>query len=410
VTPPALSEPVRSPPSLEATGQCSGALHHASGTDPVVAVIWQRFGPYHLARLRGAADVLKPRGWRVIGLEIAEEDEYRWSPAAEALVSRHTLFPNQDYSTIPARYIRRRVVEALDRLQPSAVCINGWAVSEAVAALSWCRSNRRRGILMSETFEPSRNPLKTYVKQRRVRQFDAAFVGGRLHARYLASLGYPPDRIEIGYDVVDNHHFNRAVPTFTGRCRGVSEKRYVLANTRFLERKGIDALLRAYARYRALEAPRPRNDAPWHLVISGSGEMEQAWKLLAGELGVADTVHWPGFVQYEDLPAVYRSAGVFVHPARREPWGLVVNEAAAAGLPLIVGRRVGAACELVREEENGFLVDPDDIESLAGLLVRVSRMSNAERRSMGEASRRIAADFGPERFGRALERLLAGEA
>jgi glycosyltransferase involved in cell wall biosynthesis len=402
VTPPALSEPVRSPPSMEATSQCSGALRHASGKDPVVAVIWQRFGPYHLARLRGAADVLKPGGWRVIGLEIAEEDEYRWSPAAEALVSRHTLFPMQDYSTIPARYIRRRVVEVLDRLQPSAVCINGWAVSEAVAALSWCRSNRRRGILMSETFESSRNPLKTYVKQRRVRQFDAALVGGRLHTGYLASLGFPRHRVEIGYDVVDNQHFSRAGSPYVG----VPKKRYMFANTRFVPRKGIDALLRAYARYRAIEAQDRQSGAPWHLVISGSGEMEQLWKRLADELRVADTVHWPGFIQYERLPAAYRSAGVFVHPARREPWGLVVNEAAAAGLPLIVGRRVGAACELVREGENGFLVDPDDVDSFAAALCRVTGMTEARRTSMGEASQRIAGRFGPERFGRALARCL----
>jgi glycosyltransferase involved in cell wall biosynthesis len=263
---------------------------------------------------------------------------------------------------------------------------------------------------MSETFESSRNTFKTWMRRWRVRQFDAALVGGRLHARYLASLGYPQHQVEIGYDVVDNHHFTRAVPSFTDRCTGLSEKRYVLANTRFLERKGIDALLRAYARYCLLDARQPRNDAPWHLVISGGGEMERPWKALAERLRVANTVHWPGFLQYQDLPSAYRSAGVFVHPSRREPWGLVVNEAAAAGLPLIVGHRVGAACELVREGENGFLVDPDDVESVANLLLRVSRMTDAERASMGAASQRIAAHFGPERFGRALRRCVVGNA
>ena len=373
---------------------------------PVVAVIWQRFGPYHLARLRGAADVLRTGGWQVVGIEVAEEDEYRWSANVERPVIRHTLFPKKNYSTLPARFIRRRVAEALDRLQPSAVCINGWSVPEAVAALRWCRSNRRRGILMSETFKSSGNPLKTYVKQRRVRLFDAALVGGRLHTRYLASLGFPAHKVEIGYDVVDNEHFTRAASPFAG----VPHKRYLLANTRFLQRKGIDALLRAYARYRDMQAQDSNAGEPWHLVISGSGEMEAPWKRLAARLRLTDTVHWPGFIQYEHLPAVYRSAGIFVHPAREEPWGLVVNEAAAAGLPLIIGRRVGAVCELVREGENGFLIDPDDTQSVAELLIRVTRMPDAERRSMGDASRRIADQFGPESFGRALERILAVEA
>jgi glycosyltransferase involved in cell wall biosynthesis len=373
-----------------------------SGPNNAVVIIWQRFGPYHLARLRSAAAALAASGCQVAGVEVAERDSYDWEPARDRDVLRHTLFPTQRYSALAARTIAERVAAALDRLQPWAVCINGWAVPEAVAALGWCRANRRKAILMSESFEPSRNPVKTWMKRWRVRQFDGALVGGRLHKEYLASLGFPPRRVEIGYDVVDNAHFTRP----GSPVDGIPVARFIFANTRFLRRKGIDALLRGYARYRALQA---HGVGPWPLVISGSGEMEEPWKRLAVRLGVADSVHWPGFVQYPQLPSAYRAAGVFVHPARREPWGLVLNEAAAAGLPLIVGERVGAACELVREGENGFIVDPDDTDSLAERLVRVTRMTDAERRSMGDASRRIARLFGPERFGQALERLLTFE-
>jgi glycosyltransferase involved in cell wall biosynthesis len=381
----------------------------ASNECRVVAVIWQRFGPYHLARLRGAAAVLAPSGWRVVGLEVAEEDHYRWGPAGDTVVNRLTLFPRREYASLSARSIRGRTTEALDQLQPSAVCINGWAAVEAVAALKWCRTNRRRAILMSETFESSKNPLKAGVRRWRVRQFDAALVGGRLHAGYLASLGYPRHKVEVGYDVVDSHYFSRPAPLFGNRYPALLGKQYFLANTRLLERKGIDALLRAYARYVMLETEKPGGGAWWHLVISGSGEMEGPCKRLADSLGVAGSVHWPGFLSYRELPSLYRSAGAFVHPARQEPWGLVVNEAAAAGLPLIVGRRVGAACELVREGENGFLVEPDDTESFAAVLCRVAEMTGAERASLGNASRRIAGEFGPERFGRGLERCLAVE-
>jgi glycosyltransferase involved in cell wall biosynthesis len=243
------------------------------------------------------------------------------------------------------------------------------------------------------------------VKRRRIRRFDAAVVGGRLHANYLGSFGYAAHRIEIGYDVVDNQHFGNGARSLMNRFPDLREKRYFLSNTRFLERKGIDALLRAYARYRGRETQ--RSAVPWHLVVSGAGEMEGRWKQLASELRVADTVHWPGFVQYDDLPSLYGSAGVFVHPARREPWGLVVNEAAAAGLPLIIGRRVGAACELVREQENGFLVDPDDVGSLADVLWRTTQLTAENLSSMGEKSKRLVAQFGPERFGMAIRRCLA---
>ena len=209
-------------------------------------------------------------------------------------------------------------------------------------------------------------------------------------------MGYPKDRVEIGYDVIDNDHFSRMSPPYSG----LVHRRYFLANTRFLPRKGIDALLRAYAVYRGSDT------TPWPLVISGSGSMERPWKALAAELGVASKVYWPGFVQYQQLPALYQSAGAFVHPARQEPWGLVVNEAAAAGRPLIVGRRVGAARELVREGQNGFLIDPEDLRAFAAVLGHTAGLTEAQRASMGAVSQGLVAQFGPERFGRALRRCL----
>ncbi len=368
--------------------------------------MWQRFGPYHVTRLRGAANALAPR-WQVLGLEVAERDHYEWDRAANTDVQRVVLFPGRAYECLPSRFVRARTREVLDQVQPSAVCVNGWAAAEAVAALKWCRVNRRRAILMSETFESAPNALKHQIRRWRVRQFDAALVGGRWQATYLAALGYPSQRVEIGYDVVDSAHFAGS-PAHITCIPGLIAKRYIFANTRFLPRKGIDALLRAYARYLVMDAEKPATDPPWHLVISGSGEMATTWKQLAEKLGVTGTVHWPGFVQYHELPQWYRAAGVFVHPARQEAWGLVVNEAMASNLPVIVGRRVGAACELVREGENGFLIDPDDTESFATVILRVACMTDAQRAAMGDASRRIVSNFGPDRFGQALKRCLTG--
>jgi glycosyltransferase involved in cell wall biosynthesis len=388
------------PPGSATVGPC--ACH------PTVAILWQRFGPYHLARLQAAERALRAHGWSVVGLEVAGADEYAWDRPGGS-VSRRTLFPEVAYASLDARRIRRAVTSALDAIGPAAVCINGWAVPEAVAALRWCRARKRRAVLMSESFEPSKSPIKEWVKRRRVRRFHAAIVGGSWHASYLSSLGFARP-IELGYDVVDNRHFAEGGAWAGARCGSLAGNPYLFANVRFLERKGIDALLRAYARYRMRAASAHAGRPVWHLVISGGGEKEPFWKRLALDLDVADTVHWPGFLQYAEVAAAYRSAGMFVHPARREAWGLVVNEAAAAGLPLIVGRRVGAACELVRDGENGFLVDPDDEHALAGVVTHIATMPDEARAAMGAASRRLAARFEPERFGEAVRRSITGAA
>jgi glycosyltransferase involved in cell wall biosynthesis len=114
-------------------------------------------------------------------------------------------------------------------------------------------------------------------------------------------------------------------------------------------------------------------------------------------------VVFPGFRQIDEIRAFYAGAGAFIHPALSEPWGLVINEAMASGLPVLSSRNVGAAEELVQEGVNGFSFDPEDVEELAGLMARMSGMSSEERLAMGRASERLILDWGPERFARGAQ-------
>jgi glycosyltransferase involved in cell wall biosynthesis len=115
-------------------------------------------------------------------------------------------------------------------------------------------------------------------------------------------------------------------------------------------------------------------------------------------LGLDGSVRLPGFVQYDGLRALYARAGAFILPSVSDPWGLVVNEAMAAGLPVLVSNRCGCAPDLVEEGRNGFTFDPYDIEGLARLMLRMSSMSDAERAAMGQASREIIRRWTPETF------------
>lgn len=117
---------------------------------------------------------------------------------------------------------------------------------------------------------------------------------------------------------------------------------------------------------------------------------------------VSGTVYFPGFRQIDELPRFYAHAGAFVHASTTEQWGLVVNEAMACGLPVIVSNRVGCAQDLVQEGVNGFTFDPYDVEQLAGLMQKVSS-SDFPLSAFGDASRTIIADWGPERFAAGLK-------
>lgn len=377
-----------------------------------LAVIWQRFGPYHLARLKGAAAHIP----RVVGIEVAARDHYAWEHDDDAHdFQRVTLFNDRTYESLSRREIRAAIFRQLEEITPDYVAINGWSVPEAVAALKWTRRNNKLAILMSESFEPSGNRIKEIIKSWRVRKFDAALVGGRWHAEYLQRLGFPKGKIEIGYDAVDNDHFagkgaGKGIGSILPeRRKGFAQKtsapfslaeKYFFANTRFLPRKKVDVLLRAFADYRR------QVSTPWSLVISGSGECESTWKALAKSLDLESHVHWPGFIQYDDLPVYYGLASAFVHIASREAWGLVLNEAAASGLPIIAGQRVGATCEMVNQQ-NGILVDPADLKSVTNALVKLTNMDDEERAAMAAASRTLASQYSADRFGQGLSRLVA---
>jgi glycosyltransferase involved in cell wall biosynthesis len=247
---------------------------------------------------------------------------------------------------------------------------------------------------------------KELVKRLRVSWCNAALVGGLWQTEYLKHLGFPEERIFLGYDAIDNAYFSKMADVARSKREQVTQElalpaRYFFANTRFLRRKNIDGLLNSYADYR-----RRTTGEPWQLVISGSGEMETEWKMLASQLGIETYVHWPGFVQYDLLPSYYALASAFVHPAHREAWGLVVNEAAACGLPVVVGSRVGASCELVRHEENGYLVDTNSQESLTKALLRLSLLDDGQRKAFGARSLQIANGYGPEKFGDGLRQAL----
>jgi len=377
-----------------------------------LAIIWMRFGPYHLARLRAAGRVLAPVGYRVHGIEIAGTDSvYEWDVVAgeESDFQRHTLFPGEDYNKLLPSRITAAVNECLDHLAPGAVSINGWGVPEARAALAWCRRHRVPAILMSETFPGGAsyrpNIVKELAKSWLVRRFDAALVGGEPHRQYVQKLGLPHDRIFRGYDVVDNDFFERGADQARGDAEALRKARelptrYFFANTRFLPRKNIDGLLRSYRMYRDR-----MGEQSWGLVISGSGSIQTELRQLADSLGLSD-VRWPGFLQYPDLPVYYGLASAFIHPAKAEPWGLVLNEAVAAGLPVLSSLKVGSAHELIRDGESGYLFDPFSDSSIADAMVRVTNLTTEDHESMGQASRRIAAEWGPNRFGSGLAKAL----
>jgi glycosyltransferase involved in cell wall biosynthesis len=407
----------------------------------VIAVHFARLGPYHLARLRSACEVLAPLGWRVVALEIAGADAtYEWEQESGGggQWERVTVFPDRVFEKIPAGEMKRGIVRELDRLRPDAVAIAGWGTVDARACLDWCKRNDAKAIVMSETraADGRRVWWKEWVKSRIVRRFDAALCGGESHKRYLVQLGMPEGRIALGYNVVDNDFFKSR----TADCGTWIDGSYFLASNRFVERKNLGRLLEGYKIFQdsVFRIQGAEKTGVWPLVLLGDGELRGELEARCAELGLKIAMGFPhegagstegqnlklnsyklktpagggcvvfaGFRQIGELPSFYAGAGAFVHPALEEPWGLVINEAMASGLPVLSSRNVGAAEELVVEGETGFLFDPGDVNSIAESLFKMFSMSEPARHKMGVEAREMLERKVPSRaFGEGLAKVL----
>src|SRR5882724_9387609 len=388
---------------------------------PAVAVIFHHIGPYHHARLNAAADRLT-----VTGVEWSAKASDAWgSPYSPAQYHKVSLFSEATDRYPGSAQLRQAFCWALEQAKPDVVAVNGWNNFGSLAAANCCA---RRGIPMVVMSESARGDepriwWKETIKRRIVDFYSAALVGGQRHVEYLVELGMPRDRIFTGYDVVDNAHFARRAleirdshlrrgyggqAAFEIRKKYGLPENYFLASARFIEKKNLTRLIRAYAEYRdrlkgtGVTDPGYNRGAPWDLVLLGDGPLRETFNTQLSILNLHSHVHLPGFKQYDELPVYYALANAFVHASTTEQWGLVVNEAIASGLPVIVSERCGCVPELV--QGNGFTFDPTNEQELTARLLEMALLSDQERKHMGDISYSIAANFAPERFSEGLER------
>nr|BCX00279.1 MAG: hexosyltransferase [Bacteroidota bacterium] len=365
---------------------------------------WPHLGPYHWIRVRAAAERLRVRNRKLFVLETAaREARYPWwgeAASAPEGVEHVRAFPEATFEALSPWKIHRRLEGLLEGLNPDVVVVNGYSLPDARAVLYWARRRKRRIVLMSDSRAEDlpRRPIREALKALLVRLADSALVAGTPQADYLRRLGLSASQIRCGLNVVDNAFFAEGVRKLRAAqtdLPGLEDRRpFFLAVGRLLGRKGYRELLRAYARYRE------EVGEPWRLILVGDGPLRGELESMASPL--RPDVVLAGARSGPELLAYYARAGAFVHPALQEQWGLVVNEAMACGLPVLVSRQSGCCWDLVEEGGNGATFDAHNTEELAERLRWMSDPAT-DRRALGRRSEEIIRQWGPERFGRALE-------
>ena len=370
----------------------------------MIKVVWliKNLVPYHHARYEAFASSFSGEAHLI---QVTNRDpfgvlEFKAPKSSYVL---HSLFPERNNSDISSVELWQELGRCLEAIDPDCVCVSGWGMTIGRMMELWALRSRVPTVIFSESteYDFERSFLKEGIKKQLVRAASSALVGGQAHREYMQQLGMDTNCIFLGHNVVDSSHFSApAVKRPDSLPDWFELNPYFLVCTRFGQKKNIPSLVRAYALYYGRS--REEGDQAFDLVIAGDGELRGEIEATVAASGVADKVKLLGAVDYSTLPWLYQNAQAFVHASTTEQWGLVVNEAMAAGVPVLISRRCGCAPDLVINDENGFQFDPFSEPDMAQVLWKFHCLPEKKRVSMGECSRKIIAQWGPARFAEGL--------
>lgn len=353
-----------------------------------ILLVWDRLGDYHRARVKALQNLVGHH--QVFYADLGAADKlYQWSNSDQA-DPQYFLLSDQPVEVPAASQRLENFKKIIQKHQIKVVGIAGYGRKEYRHFLWYCYRHRIQVILFAESWYGNHvwfNWLKGKMLQMLCHGFLVS--GERAKNHFHQKLGIPLEKIRTGYSSVDNAHFAKAQ-----KPASKAQNPVLLCVARFSEEKNLPFLIKAYQKSNIQEQ--------FQLWLVGGGQEEKNLRELANQHPNIRLMNW---VSYQELPDLYATADYFILPSRFEPWGLVANEAAAAGLPLILSEACGCLPELL-DETNGFSFSPDDLDGLVRILNHLPQIEQPTYETMSERSRQKVAAISAENWAQQFLALL----
>ena len=291
--------------------------------------------------------------------------------------------------------LNRGLKKGLRGADADAILCGGYNYVASWQALRWARQRRIPFMLWIESTEQdirSRNRVIEFLKTKFLRRCSAFVVPGKSSLRYVMNYGVPGSDTFTAPNAVDTELFAQraaAVRQEAARHRQALQlpPRFFLFVGRVVPEKGVFDLLEAYGKLT------PELRTLVNLVLVGEGSAREEVTRRAMQIAPGQ-VRCPGFVQRDQLASYYALSDVFVFPSHSDPWGLVVNEAMACGLPVISSDAAGCVEDLLEDNWNGRVVGRGDVVQLASAMEELGRDS-VLRTQMGNHCRERILRYSP---------------
>jgi glycosyltransferase involved in cell wall biosynthesis len=334
---------------------------------------------------------------KVIFLSETDPTLRQWRVYKDEICFSYEVLPSWRFRAGGLHFLlNARLSESLNKFSPEAIICGGYNYVASWQAQMWARRRRVRFVLWSESnaqdARGQRKPVE-FLKAHFRKRCDGFVVPGKSAFEYLRLLGAPAEMIFAAPNAVDNAFFAAQAEEAERQPAAFREKlglprRFILFVGRLVPEKGVFELLEAYAK---LESGLR---AEVGMVFVGDGLSREDLAQQAKRISPG-AVCFPGFAQREDLAGLYALAEALVLPTHSDPWGLVVNEAMACGLPIIVSSVAGCSVDLVEDGWNGYVVPPRDSEKLSVAINSLMRQPELKQRMSMRSLERIR-NYSPE--------------
>jgi glycosyltransferase involved in cell wall biosynthesis len=349
----------------DVSGSPNSGLRAAAEFKGKIALLTNFLPPYRikvLELLMGSVGALR------IFVSVQMESNRRWNAnwgALDVTVQRSLSWSSRDvhgngFQEDRTIHFPYDTVFQLRSYRPDAIIASEFGLRTVQAALYKCLFPRTKLLVwatISLVTEKYRGALRKLVRRLILKVADGVLVNGSSGAAYIEGLGYPRRRIHVVPQATDNDLF--AGPSVRADDRVCK----LLYTGQLIERKGLAQFHEQLSKWCSLH---PDREISWTLVGTGPlRETVESWKRPANyALNLLDEV------PYRELPAHYHRADIFTLPALADEWGLVVNEAMIAGLPVLGSVYSQAVEDLVAEGQNGWRFRPDHSDEVFEALSR----------------------------------------
>jgi glycosyltransferase involved in cell wall biosynthesis len=298
------------------------------------------------------------------------------------------LFPDNSHDELTKSEIKSKLFAKLDEINPDVIIAGSIVFFSGALGLNWARKHNKHFIMFDDG-KPSvikRNALVQYIKNTITSQADALWLPSK---DYDAEYNCMPDKPWLfhGYNTIDNNLFKIA-----------NEKQLnhnvIICVARLVDIKNIDNLLNAW---KLVE----EQDDTYKLQIIGSGPAQEKLENLSLTLGLK-RVEFAGLIANKDLPTYLFNADAFILASFAESWGLVVNEALAASLPVLLSKKVNAGAVLLEQGGNGYVFDAHDANEIADKILTFINQSQPVKKQMSDRSLQIINTMDYENMGNEL--------